>query len=488
MEDSAENKLSGSQHTVRSVSYGTLWRVLRFPFVLLSAIFLPRVMGDAAYGQFAVFMSVYLLLDIITDVGLMPAFGRFLPEIEARDPREGTRFLHGMMLYGVLITAVVVVAVGIPLHLAGKLDFAPNALALMCLLLFATKIEGTLFSFLYGLNHIGRYSSKDFTRSAATFIFVTGLYLLYGLAPAMWGLLGTEVLLVAMGAWWSRGRLFVSAGNIRFGDFKPYFVFGLQFYLPTLLFGFMQRAGTVLVKELSGSYSEAGYYDVANQFMVMTVTVLALVFTTLLPSSAALQASGDQQSIIRRYRAAMTYCVLAVMLSLHALIMLGKPVIVLCLGPAFEPVYGNAIALGAAMPFVLVIYAGMNFSMLEKKPSVFAWSVFAGLAVMAALCIATVPRWDSNGAALSTVAGYAAAAGVFLVKYRKQFRGIVAGLLKVLVPAVIFMPFYMVECDIRQALGLFIASSAIYVLFLILLRWIKVSDIRAVLNAMKKRD
>ena len=95
-------------HTIRSVSLGTIWRAARFPFVVLSAILIPRLMGDTLYGDYAIFMSIYLMLDIVTDVGVTQIFGRFLPELKAKDADQVAPLLHSMLFYGIIITLLVI--------------------------------------------------------------------------------------------------------------------------------------------------------------------------------------------------------------------------------------------------------------------------------------------------------------------------------------------------------------------------------------------
>jgi hypothetical protein len=56
-----------ARHTIRTVSLGTLLRLLRWPFVLLSVVFIPRVMQSETYGRYALFISVYFMADILTD-------------------------------------------------------------------------------------------------------------------------------------------------------------------------------------------------------------------------------------------------------------------------------------------------------------------------------------------------------------------------------------------------------------------------------------
>ena len=89
---------SDTHHTIRTVSVGTGWRVLRYPFILLSMAIIPRAMGDQVYGQYAFFMSVFIMFDCLTDLGTTQIFGRFVPECEASGERgRASRLLHAVL-------------------------------------------------------------------------------------------------------------------------------------------------------------------------------------------------------------------------------------------------------------------------------------------------------------------------------------------------------------------------------------------------------
>lgn len=477
-------------HTVRSVSLGTVWRLFRYPFIFLSAIVIPRMMGAPIYGRYAYFMSVYLILDILTDVGITPVFGRFLPEFDEDDKDGAAHFLHGLLLYGVLITLAVIVFVVLPLYVSGRFPFQSTWWLVLGSLLIITKLEGTLFAFIYGLNQIGRYSAKELIRSAATFVFVIVWYLLFGLDGALWALVLNEVTLLLLGLYWSHPYLRRERRPIRFSYFKPYLLFGLTFYAPMLLFSFLQRTGNVFIEALygsDGSFEQVGYFDIANQFLLLTGTFVGLILTTLLPSASSLYARNEHERIYRWHRTVMTYCAVLVFLAFHALVLMGRHVVVLCLKPEFEPVYGNAVIMGLGMAPIVIAYAGMNLSMLEKKPLVYIWGVVAGMVVMAALCVALIPRLGARGASWASVFGYLCLALTFCIKYHREFREILPGFLKVLALGLVVAPAYIRPLGAVWSVVVFALTTVVYLGLLLLTRAISLADARRLWEALKSR-
>lgn len=433
------------RNTVRTVSVGTLWRLFRYPFVLLSVTLIPRLMGDTDYGRYVYYMSVFLILDLLTDFGFIQMFGRFLPEGDSDlGDRSSRALIEGSLIYGTLLPLGAWLLFGLAgwIHPAWTL-FSPLHFLLLGLTLVFNRLAGTLFLILYGRNQIARFSLREVVRSALTFLLVWALFRSFGLTGALIGLLLNEMALTALGLYWARPWVFRRWTAIRPADFAPFLLFGLAFYLPAFLYGLMQRAGNILVQHLTQSSEQVAYYDVANQFLLLTATFLGLILSTLIPALGALHARGDHDSIARWQGRVAAYCAIALILSAYALLGFGRTAIGLCLGPEFLPVYPNALIIFLATPAILVATVGMNYALLDKKPAAFLQAVTAGAAVMAAGSWILIPAGRSAGAAGATVLGYAALAGVFIVHYHRPFRIIFPPFIRVLLlglpPAALFL-------------------------------------------------
>jgi len=476
------------RHTIRSVSLGTLWRACRYPFVVLSAVLIPRLMGDTVYGEYALFMSIYLMLDVVTDVGVTQTFGRFIPELKTESSRKVTGLLHSMLFYGVIITLLVVIFGEGGLFVFGSTDYTPSIWLLLCLLLVVTKVEGSLFAFIYGNNEIGRYSAKELIRSAATFILVLAGFLLFGLNGALWALLASELTLLAAALFWTRSNLISKPEILPPRSFMPYMVFGVKFYLPMLVFSFLQRSGNVFIKKITGSAEQVAYFDVANQYLLLTATFLGLIFTTLLPSMTSLYIRKEHDKIVEWNRRVMTYCGIVVVLTVNALVLVGKDVLALCLGSDFAPVYPNAVVISLALPFVLIGYAGTNFALLEKRTHAYLTGVLLGLASMAAVCMVLVPKMGAVGASWASVVGYSVLALVFVIRYMKEFRQMLVGLGKVLLIGAACVPFWFVRSNLIVSGLIVILSTAIYIGLVLAFKIVALNEIRKLVDNFRSKD
>lgn len=477
------------RQTLRTVSLGTFWRFLRYPFVLLSVALIPRAMGDVDYGRYAFFVSLYLILDMSTDFGFMQMFGRFIPECHPDQGDKRSRdLLQGTLIYGTLLPLIVSAGLIVVHAIYPFAGFSLEWVILLCLLLILTRIEGTLFVFLYGMNRIALFSAKEMLRSAFTFGFVWGFYLLFGLHGAIWGLVFNEVFLVILAFYWTRAFIFRCWGWVPFKRYWPYLLFGITFFVPVFIFGLLQRAGNILIQSLIHSPEQVAYFDIANQFLLLTGTFLGLILSTLLPALTALYLQNDFDSICRWQRRIMSYCAMAVVLTFYALVWVGQVVIHAWLGPTFAPAFANAVVIGLAIIPVLISYVGMNYTVLEKAPRIYIRAVSVGVIAMAVSGILLIPPWGSHGAAWATVIGYTAVAAIFLVHYSHYFSKILKEFMIILLLGILPLPaaFYAPLHD-RFPIPACAVSCIIFAVLLLISGRLKWADVQKLVHVFSRK-
>lgn len=489
MQQPVEKHASAGHHTLRAVSGGALLRILRYPFVLLSMSVLPRLMGDTCYGEYAYYMSVFLVLDIFTDIGVIQLFGRFVPECLARNDRTQARnLLHGSLTFGLGMTGLLIAGILAYTSLFPVPDFKPQWTLALCLQLLFTQIEGILFSFTYALNRIERYSLKEIYRSAFTFCFVFLMYLLFGLDGALWGLVITSCSLAVIALIWTWTWLVERPVTISIRAYLPYLLFGVQFYIPSFFYGLMQRSGNVFVRHFSDSPNQVAYYDVANQLLLLLSQFLCLILSTLIPSLTHLHARGEQDRIDQWQGKALTCCMVIAFLAFNALIWFGDYVIILVFGADYAPVYPNAIIAMLGLTALLPASVGMNYSLLKKQPGVYTAGVSIGLTIMAIGNILAVPRWQSAGASGATCAGYLALSAFFLLKYRIHFRSMMRPFLLAIGAAILLSPVYLTKrwIGLPGAMVLFLVTAALYMGLVFLTGILTRNDARQLVRAYRR--
>lgn len=477
-----------SVRTIRTMSLGTLWRMLRYPFILLSLAIVPRLMGDVDYGRYAYFISLFVILNACTDLGFLQIFGRFIPESEATGDRHQTlRLLYGLLAFGLLLAVLLALGVWVTYLFYPWGDLSLHWISILCVLLILTRIEGTFFNFIYGMNQIARFSAKEMLRSAMTLGLVVLFYHWYGLTGAFWALAANELLLALIGGYWIRAFLAPQKVNLSCAALRPYVVFGVGFFVPALLLGLLQRAGNIFVHAWSGAPEHVAYYDIANQYLLLTTTFIGLILQTLLPSLAKWQVTNRQETMERWQRVVMAYCAVLGFLSVNALMWLGEPLVRIWLGNTFAPVVQNAKVISLAIVPALIAYAGMNYALLEKKARTYVASVGTAMVVMTLSALVLVPRYDALGASLATVLGYWGMGMVFLFSYRAHFRKTLNLFWVAVGVAALFSLGYLWPLPDGAAAVAFVLTSLAYLLVLMPFKVVSVREGLRILNALRRR-
>jgi O-antigen/teichoic acid export membrane protein len=449
-------------------------------------ILIPKVMTAPVYGLFAVFLSVYMLCESFTGLGNMQVFGRFLPTYAEDDEEGRRRFLHGMLLYGVLITLAIMACVTLVLLLWQPEGFRLSWIIALFLVLLFGKIQGTLFSYLYGMNQIGRFSSRDLIRSFSRFAVVLGLFLAFGLYGAIWAFVVNELVLVAVSAWWVRDALFSRVGIVPWREIRSYMSFGLAFYVPTVLVGMLQRSGGLLIARWSGVPEEVAYFDLANQFLLLTVSFLGILLATLLPSLATFKERGSHKQAEDWLRHAVIFCVAMAVLALYALSFAG-PFVIPIIGDTFDVgrVYGNALLLGAAAFPLLLVHVGSNWAVLQKDA--IGYGVISALAALAMILLswAMIPLWGSFGASLASLTAYCIFALLFCLRYWAIMRVMLVGLLRVVACAVVPAALLLIPLPALLQAVMFAPAALLFVLILLATHTVRLSDIRKYISMLR---
>jgi hypothetical protein len=127
----------------------------------------------------------------------------------------------------------------------------------------------------------------------------------------------------------------------------------------------------------------------------------------------------------------------------------------------------------------------MNVALLEKRTRIYSSAVGLGLVVMAVTSRWLIPTRGAAGAAWASVAGYCVLALLLVSCYRSEFRGMLAGLCKVLLAGVICVPFWFLGLGLAGALGAFVVSTILFVGLVIVCRIVRLSDLHYILRLGK---
>ncbi len=478
-----------TRRALRGVFIGTLLRILRYPFVVLSLVVIAPLMGSNNYGQYAYYLSIFAILDLFSDLGYQQIFARFTPEFENRNSHVEIReLLFACLASGLAITSLLIIA------LAGSAFFFPISgfsrqwILILGLHLFFTQLKGILYSFLYGLNHIIQFSSKEVIRSGMTFILVFLMFIYFGLTGALWALVCNEILMTLLAIFWTRKYLLGPIPIMHWKRLWPIMLFGLTFYVPAFILGTFQRLGNIIIKLADLPVDQIAFFDIGNQFTLLMASFLALVLSSLLPTLTHLHLQNDHRAILDWQKRGVIYCCIIFFTIYYTLFIFGKDAVAIVLGPSFTPVIQHARILAVSTIPFLLIHIGINYATIHKQPAIFAKATCAGLLVMISSACLLTPFMQADAASVGTVLGYTTTAAIFVYYYPQELLSIIKGLGSTCAWGVALLPLTLLHSS--SVFMSVVLVIGIWSLFLGLLFWkgpLDIIEIQSIWSSIQSR-
>jgi O-antigen/teichoic acid export membrane protein len=367
--------------------------------VALVAI-VPRVLGPADFGVFALALSLVTIGSAAVSVGASPMLARFVPAAEASQRRAVAKTLGARLARRRALSTGLVVLAAVGLAATFPETFPPLATALVTLA-FVLDVAATLcFQLALGLGRYRvwsfRYPLQNGVLTVAAIVLASG----WGETGALVAIVvasGTSFVIGAIaGALPLRGgssRAPAPAGAVEFGRYQA---------LGGFLLLLAHRGGVVVVAVFA-STRETGYAGLASGVGLAALYAAHQIFLLQL---AALSERADEHPEAAEQQARR--------LAAQALVLLGAAAIVgaIVLDAALPAVFGEDFA-GARSAFVPVLVLlpliplatlGSQLASLQLRPEVFARASAAGLAAFLVTAPAVSATWGAVGAPTSLLA------------------------------------------------------------------------------------
>src|ERR1700722_4993270 len=82
----------------KSLSKVALLRLSQYPFIVIFALLVPRMMGPDTYGRYALFVSLIAMIDAFLDPGMAEISARVVPELQQLRNEAGISTFFSRML------------------------------------------------------------------------------------------------------------------------------------------------------------------------------------------------------------------------------------------------------------------------------------------------------------------------------------------------------------------------------------------------------
>ncbi|MGH3695461.1 MAG: hypothetical protein ACRDRX_15980 [Pseudonocardiaceae bacterium] len=376
--------------------------------LLLLATVVPRVLGPADYGAFAVALTAVTLGSVAMTLGGATLLARYVP---AAAPGERGALAQALSVRLVRNRAVVFAVLTVIATALVSWDPArfPPLLTAFVLIALALNVVATLaLQADLGLGRVGAWCARYPVQNA---VLVVAAIVLYGAAGATGAVaaivvsavvaFGLGVLAVAPLLHRRVPPVALPEGALRFGLLQA---------TSGVLVQLVQRGGVIAVALLAGSSVQTGFAALAIGGALAATYAIGQIFTVSLPRLAERHGTGGlagAESSLRRLATVLLAVVVPVAACATLAVDAAVPIV-------FGAGYAGAAG-ACALALAMIVLAPVNALLaqsaaLRLQPEATLCAAVAGALSFTGTAALTVPAWGAAGAtaaALAGAAGYA---------------------------------------------------------------------------------
>lgn len=214
---------------------------------LAFAVLIPRLLGPADFGRFALLSSVAYWFAVLTGLGSTQLMGRFVPVMLLREERSAARRLLGNLLAVRAISGGAAAVVYLAFMATWLRDLPLLLLAAMAAGVALRSVAQVPFAFFLGLDQAARWGIGEVVRRWSSLVLIVGGTLTFGVRGACLGVALAEVCVLVLGLRWARPHLSLAAVRLEREFMAPYLRYNFAFLGSNLLFALCQYGGEALV-------------------------------------------------------------------------------------------------------------------------------------------------------------------------------------------------------------------------------------------------
>jgi O-antigen/teichoic acid export membrane protein len=466
-----------TQSALRNAGFLVIQRGGLLAAGVLFAVMVPRLMGPAAYGRFALVYSLSTLFVMCSTLGFTEVASRFLPELSRRaDSRELHRVVGGLLSIR-LIAGAVVAAAFLGLTTVWLPDLDGWALAAVTGAIFVRAVSHLLFTFFLGLNHAARWGAGELVSRSLLVVFVLPGYALGGFRGACVGLLLTEVATLAIALEWARSLLRLGRPRLAGRYLGPYLRVGLVYFAVNLLLIAFQASGESLIRLVTHDYAEVSYFGIANSIHLSAVAAiqqLSLAFAALLITLRAQKAEPALREGLRRL---VAWIAAAAVAAVYGVLLLGSDLIPLVVGRSFQPVVRTLIPMTLALLPLALASVGSVVAVTHDRSRVLLLGAALRLAVFWGAGPLLVLRVGSLGACEAVLLAYSVQAAYLSWMLRAQMWPVIRSWAACALAGALFLPLVWLRAPVSVEVALFVGALAGFFGVLFLTRVLAVGQV-----------
>lgn len=388
--------------------------------LVVLATVVPRVLGPADYGRFAVALTVVAIGSVAMTLGGVTLLARYVPAATPALRVATARTLSLRLARNRAAVFLGLVAAGGALTLWDPHRFPPALVALVLVALALNVVATLALQADLALGRAGPWCARYPVHNA---VLIAAALVLYATAGST-GAVAAIALAAAAGCGLALGaavpKLRGRQPMVRLPRGAPRF--GALAATGGALTQYLQRGGVLAVALLAGSAVQTGFAALAIGLACAATYAVVQTFTVCLPrlaGEAEVPASGAKaadragEAALRRLAAGLLAIVLPAALLVAATL---EAVIPTVFGQAYREAsaaFAPAVALVVLAPLNAL---ALQVAALRLRPEATVQAAAAGAATFTAAAIVAVPEYGAVGATGAALAGVAASALVAMAR------------------------------------------------------------------------
>jgi O-antigen/teichoic acid export membrane protein len=472
--------------TIRNAGFLVFQRGFHVLAGLLFAMLIPRAMGPATFGRFALLASISGWLTLFSGLGAVSMMTCFVPQFLFKEDHSGLRKLVSN-LFALRLTSGLLEAVLFFLLAAfwlRELDW--TAVAFVAGAVVIRNSGNVFFALFLGLNEAARWGMGELVRRWLSVIFVLTGFLAGGLRGACLGLLLTNLGVLALGLWWGHPYLQRTELRVDRKYLLPFLRFGAAFAAGNGILALTQRSGEALVRVASGDYVQVAYFSASYAVYLIAEQGFSQVSVAFAPLLTTLSVQGRRESLKEWIGRLMKWMTIAAIAAVFAVLIIGEDIVPLVLGASYRPVAANMLPLTVALVALVLGSIGRLLTMVFEQPRIAAAAAAVEFAAFWCVGLPLAASWGSYGASIGVAAGSAFYATFLTWRMSRQLQFSLRPWLDAIGLAALFLPLVLLRASAPVNAALYAVFIAGYGALLARLRIVTWDEAHALRESLRR--
>jgi len=474
--------------TIRNAGFLLAQRGFHILASFLFAVLVPRMMGPANYGRYALVTSLYLWLVLCSDLSSSQVMGRYVPHFMLQGEEEKLKKFFSNLLAVSLVSGAVCACLYLLFTALWLTDLDLILLVTMAVTLLFRAVTRPFFNLFLGLNQAARWGMGEILRHWFTLVLVIIGFYLAGLPGAFLGLWLTECIILSIGVWWGKSYFSWTELRLDMRYLSPYLKFGLIFLIFHLLSAASQCSGEVMVRLFYPDYVQVAYFGLANNVFLTIALVIPQFTIAFTPFMITLQTQGKNKILRQWIEQLINGLTVGGMFVVFGVLLLGNNLVPLVLGAAYQPVAANLLPLSLTLWVQVLSSVAILLTLVYNTPKTAVMSAVIRLAALWIFGPFLIAKWGSLGGCFAVLLASAICAGYLTWRAKRMITFSLRKWASIIALGFIFLPLLWLQSSWLINALLYVVFVVGYSGFLLLLRVITFSEAVAVGRAFRPKN